>query len=193
MKALILNGSAPGDVTLQTVHKIVEDELLSIGWDVDSFILHEEKIAGCLGCFGCWAKTPGICVINDAGRAVATASIRCDLLILLTPVTFGGYSSELKKAMDRLIPNLSPFFIKIHGEVHHRPRYDRYPSFFGIGLLPDQDVESERIFRELVRRNAVNYHSPVHGACTVYRTQPPEEMRSEMRIFFNSLKTRRSI
>ncbi len=28
------------------------------------------KIANCVGCFGCWTKTPGRCVIRDDGTKV---------------------------------------------------------------------------------------------------------------------------
>ena len=73
--------------------------------------------------FGCWVKTPGQCVQDDPAREVARACARADLVVLFTPVTFGGYSSELKKAIDRSIPNLSPIFIRIRGETHHPCRY----------------------------------------------------------------------
>jgi hypothetical protein len=92
-------------------------------------------------------------------------------------VTFGGYSSELKKAVDRLIPLNSPFFKKISGEVHHKPRYGRYPRILAIGSLPGRDAESEQIFRTLVRQNAINFHSPASGAGFLYSTQTPQEMR----------------
>lgn len=73
-----------------------------MGWEVEPFILHDMEIHH-WGCFGCWVQTPGVCVIDDAGRDVARAVIQSDLAVFLIPVTFGGYSSELKKAVDRLI------------------------------------------------------------------------------------------
>jgi len=50
-----------------------------------------------MGCFGCWNKTPGTCVMKDDSAKIAKAVVNSDLLIFLTPITFGGYSSELKK------------------------------------------------------------------------------------------------
>jgi len=158
MKALILNGGAEADPEMETVHQIVRQELSRAGWDVREFILRNTAIANCLGCFGCWVKTPGTCVIPDAGREVAKAMIRSDMIVLLTPVTFGGYSSILKKAMDRIIPLVSPFFVKIHGEVHHKRRYDRYPDLFGVGLLRQEDAESRALFSTLIERNARNFY-----------------------------------
>jgi multimeric flavodoxin WrbA len=159
MKALILNGAKGGDAWMATIHRAVSKTMRAAGWELREFILADEPIADCMGCFGCWVKTPGVCVIPDLGRDVAEAVIGSDLLVLLTPVTFGGYSSILKKAIDRIIPLLSPFFMKIHGEVHHQGRYDRYPSFLGIGVMQSDDEESTRLFTTLIERNALNYQS----------------------------------
>ena len=94
------------------------------------------EIRPCIGCFGCWVQTPGECLIDDAARQIAPAIIGSDLVIYLTPVTFGGYSSELKKALDRCICLILPFFTKIDGEMHHKPRYDRYPGCSGWACCP---------------------------------------------------------
>lgn len=185
MKALILNGSTQEDKTLLDVQEVISDELKLKGWHVDAFMLHKTKIAGCLGCFGCWVKTPGICVINDAGREVARSVVQSAMMIFLTPVTFGGYSSELKKAVDRLIPIVSPFFVRIGGEVHHKPRYERYPMLVGLGVLPNKDEESERIFKTLISRNAINMHSPAHAVAVVSESDGFDEMRKEIHELFS--------
>ena len=132
------------------------------------------QIAPCLGCFGCWQRTPGVCVIDDAGREVARLAARCDLLVFFTRITFGGYSSELKKAVDRLIPNISPFFTRVGGEVHHRLRYAGAPRLLAVGLAAGPDEEAEGIFRELVERNAINGRNPAHAAAIVYDGRPPD-------------------
>ncbi len=180
MKAVVLNGSEKGDNALNTVYEIITDELKGIGWEVESFILHDTKIAHCLGCFGCWVKTPGIYVIDDAGHDVAMKVIQSDLTVFLTPVTFGGYSSELKKALDRLIPLISPFFMKIEGEVHHKPRYERYPRLMGVGVLPHPDEESEGLFKTLIGRNAINFRGPAHAGGVVLSSQSSEEIRENI-------------
>jgi multimeric flavodoxin WrbA len=93
---------------------------------------------------------------------------RRPVVVFLTPVTFGGYSSELKEAVDRLIPLVLPCFRTIDGEVHHVRRYDRYPSLLGLGLLPEPDAEQERIFRAVIERNAINMHAPSFGVSYLY-------------------------
>ena len=177
MKALILNGGTEADQDMDAVHQVARQELSRAGWCVQEFVLRDTAIADCLGCFGCWVKTPGTCVIPDAGREVAAAMIQSDIIVLLTPVTFGGYSSPLKKAMDRIIPLLSPFFTTINGEVHHKPRYDRFPDFFGVGLLGHEDNNSRAIFNRLIERNALNFH------CRAYSLAVP---RTEIRTLGSS-------
>ena len=101
------------------------------GHAVQSFQLRDTPIAYCRGCFNCWIKTPGICRTRDAGRYVARAFRASDAVFFLTPVTFGGYSSELKKALDRCIGLVAPFSTRVRGEVHHRRRYAAYPRLCG--------------------------------------------------------------
>ncbi|MCK4348083.1 MAG: flavodoxin family protein [Thermoplasmatales archaeon] len=187
MKALILDGSTEENFTLKIVHDVIIDEFKNMGWKVNSRVLRDLKIGSCYGCFKCWVQTPGICIIDDVERDIAKEAIQSDLLIFLTPVTFGGYSSELKKAVDRLIPLIMPFFIKIDGEVHHKSRYERYPSLMGIGVLPNEDKESEQLFKTLVNRNAINFHSPTHTAGVIISNQDKELIREEIKTLLSEV------
>jgi len=189
MKALILNGERKGESALSLVHEIIVNALSLNGWRVETIGLREAKIARCTGCFGCWTRTPGVCVINDSGREVARKVVQSDLLIYLTPVTFGGYSSELKKAVDRFAcPMLLPFFTKIDGEVHHKARYNPLPGLIGIGVLPRPEEESERIFTKLVKRNAINLHSPLSQSAVYYRSQSREQIGEGVSALLGNLR-----
>jgi len=172
-----LNGALAGDSFVAGVASSLQDALRAEGWTVMPWTLRDEKLAYCLGCFECWTKTPGLCRIEDAGRDVARSVIESDLAIFLTPITFGGYSSELKKAVDRIICLISPFFTRIggriDGEVHHHARYARYPAMLGIGVLPEPHAAQEEIFRTLIGRNAINLHAPAHSSAVIYRSQEP--------------------
>jgi hypothetical protein len=175
MKALLLNGKASENPTLEQVRRTLATELSVAGCALEVFELRHMDIAPCQGCFGCWEKTPGECLIDDASKEIARALVRAELLILLTPLTFGGYSSELKKALDRQICFISPFFMKIQGETHHKPRYPRSPRLLGLGVTKTKDPEAEGIFTTLVRRNALNFHSPLH-ASAVFDASAAQEM-----------------
>jgi multimeric flavodoxin WrbA len=180
-RALVLNGALPGDETLAPVEEALLALLRETGATVRDFQLRDIPLAYCQGCFECWIKTPGLCKTDgDAGREITGAMMGSDLMVLLTPVTFGGYSSEIKKAMDRSICIVSPFFRRIDGEVHHRRRYRRYPAIAGVGILREPDEEQERIFRTLVERNALNFDSPVTAVCVLPEGAPPPVVRDRL-------------
>lgn len=163
MKALVLDGGAEGDQLTALARREMEAALARDGYEVETVTLRERSIAACRGCFGCWVRTPGECVIADTGRDLVGDYIASDLCVYVTPVTFGGYSSILKAACDRVIPVLDPRFTKVAGEVHHKLRYERYPRRVALGTLPEPDPEAESVFRTLVTRNALNWHSVGHA------------------------------
>lgn len=181
MRAVILNGQVVGDREMTRVAEALETTLRASGWDVTHWRLANEKLRYCVGCFECWVKTPGQCKIDDTNRDIAADVVQHDLLIFLTPVTFGGYSSELKKAVDHLIQNISPFFRQWHGEIHHQPRYDRYAHLRVVGVVNGPDAEAEAIFRELSARNALNLFPPTHSTLMVTRGQDARAMAQQMR------------
>jgi multimeric flavodoxin WrbA len=181
MKAFILNGLEKKD---DMFYEMISNHLKQMNWEINTLSPQDKHIAPCQGCFGCWIKTPGICVIDDDGRDVVKMAVQSDMMLFLSPVTFGGYSSDLKKAIDRLIPIILPFFMKINGEIHHKPRYARSPLLIGVGLLSNPDEESEQIFKTLVARNAINLHSPLSAAGVVFRDYIPEKTRAEIKTLF---------
>lgn len=181
MKALILNGVPQGDLLAEKLCATLEGELKVRNYEGNLLNLADIEISPCLGCFGCWVKTPGVCVIDDAGRNVARAYMQSEMSVFITPVTFGGYSFQLKKAIDRLIPNLSPYFRKVGREIHHQMRYRRYPSSLILGILPEPDQEKENLFKTLAKRNSLNYEHPAWAVGVLYETQSDEEIREEIK------------
>jgi multimeric flavodoxin WrbA len=181
MKALLLDGSRAGDAASTQARELIEQELRGKGWEVSSLTLRDMEIAPCLGCFKCWTHTPGICVTDDAGTAVVKQFIASDLAVFLTPVTFGGYSSALKKALDRTLPVMLPFFRKFGGEVRHIQRYDNQPRIMALGVLPRPDPAAEQIFRTLVGRNAGNFGAPDRTFGVITGNMDAGGMKKEVR------------
>ena len=181
MNVLVLNGSPKGDSLAEKICGSLCEELKAQSHEGNFLNLADIEIAPCLGCFGCWVKTPGVCVIDDAGREVARTYIQSGMVVFISPITFGGYSYELKKIFDRLIPILSPFFKKVGGEIHHKMRYERYPHFLVIGILPEPDREKEEIFNTLIARNALNAEYQSWTSGILYGTQSSDELKAEIR------------
>ena len=180
MSYLILDGMYRDDSFIPKIEKIVSEEFQKRKINGETIILHEQEIKPCLGCFKCWAQTPGICIIDDYGREVAKKSIHSDNLIYITPVTFGGYSAELKKALDRAICLISPFFRVYKDEIHHETRYDKYPNLFVLGILENPNHEQEEIFNTLVKRNVLNNFAPKHTSQIIYFSDDEHEIKKKV-------------
>jgi len=178
-RALLLDGGLDDGAVTRAAAAAAADVLGGEDWQVTHLALREIEIAPCRGCFGCWVYSPGVCVIDDAGRDVARRAAQSDLLVFLTPVTFGAYSSELKKAIDRLIPNILPFFRRVRGEVHHVKRYARPARLLAIGVSASGSVDpdEEELFEKVVSRNAINFHAPVHRICVLGSQQDDAVVR----------------
>lgn len=183
MKALVLDGSREGDSLTPVAVLGMTSALAGRADFVELVKPRELAIAPCAGCFGCWTRTPGECVIKDDARDVVGSYVGSDLVVYVTPVTFGGYSSELKKLLDRIILSvLDPRFTVVGGEVHHRLRYRRFPKTVGFGTLPSPDPEAERLFARLVARNGINAHQRFDVEILAGVTDPVSARRSAERL-----------
>ena len=159
MKTLLLNGAKNGKSNVNNFAKMIEEELENRNYEVNNISLHKAEINNCTSCFECWVGTPGVCVIDDYAQELARLFINSNLVIFLTPIVFGGYSYQLKKALDRMIPLVSPFFKKFEGEIHHKKRYKESPAILGIGIMNKFNEKKAQIFETLVKRNCINFHS----------------------------------
>lgn len=182
MKCLVLDGGREGDFLTTVAFREMIAALEGRKIDVHPVRLREHSIAPCTGCFGCWTRTPGECVIGDDARDILMAYLGSDIAAYVSPVTFGGYSSLLKTILDRLIPVLDPRFAIVGGEVHHRLRYRRYPKTIVLGTLPSSDPEAERLFATLVARNGINLHRVMHAEILVGVKDPASARRCAERL-----------
>lgn len=90
--------------------------------------LADYKIDHCRGCFACWTKTPGKCIIKDDMEQLLQKYIAADLVIFATPLYFFTVTGLMKNFIDRLLPTAEPFLIestKTPGLTTHNSRYDK--------------------------------------------------------------------
>lgn len=123
--------------------------------DVVSFDLSHMKIAPCVGCFGCWTRTPGKCVIRDDAVRVYPRLAESDTAIYVSRVRYGGYDMVMKTMLERAIPVQQAFIRLLDGETHHVQRAV-VPKKATIVAYGVRDREEENLFRRLVARNAKN-------------------------------------
>ncbi|MFZ2269446.1 MAG: NAD(P)H-dependent oxidoreductase [Azonexus sp.] len=156
MKLVILDGTT-GD---SPASLCIRQAAPRAGATVTRFALADTRLAPCLGDFDCWTQTPGRCRTQDEAQEIAQAVHDADLVVFLTPLVFGGYSSALKKAVDRLIPLIDAFFHERLGLTRHLPRYAKYPALLCIGLADQPSDEARSIFADLAGGNAINLLAP---------------------------------
>lgn len=114
-------------------------------------------IRHCIGCFGCWVKTPGQCVIHDGYENTGADMGKCSELILISKCCYGSVSPFVKNVQDRAISYIHPDFVIRKGEMHHKRRYNNVISlsayFYGENIT---DAEKETA-RNILQANADNY------------------------------------
>lgn len=125
------------------------------GNDTKYFDLSSLKIANCMGCFRCWTKTPGKCVIRDDATAVYPCIAKSNKVIYVSRLKYGGYDSVMKTMLERAIP-IQQAFIRIHNDETHHVQRAVTPKQATIIAYGDIDEEERDIFRNLIARNASN-------------------------------------
>lgn len=122
----------------------------------DIIISNKLNIHHCIGCFGCWIKKPGQCIIKDDITFLGSKFAQADELIFITKCTYGGYSPFIKNVLERSISYLLPYFTIRQSEIHHKIRYqntlDLTVHFYG-----DVTEQEKQTAKKLVRGNALNF------------------------------------
>jgi multimeric flavodoxin WrbA len=154
MKAVILSDKDyQTDLCLELKREITsilgKDQNEAIAIDVG-----REDLAFCMGCFGCWVKKPGECVIRDGMAEINARFVESDLFIYLSPIVFGQFSANIKNAIDRFIPNVLPFFItRSDGSTVHPARYKKMPKTIAIGYGTDIPEEDTALFKDIIQKH----------------------------------------
>lgn len=117
----------------------------------------------CIGCFGCWVKTPGRCVIHDGYEGTGIDMGKCTELILVSRCCYGSVSPFVKIVQDRAISYIQADFVMRKGKMHHKRRYKNVITLsshlYGENIT---DAEKETAKKRL-QANADNYDGLVKG------------------------------
>ena len=85
----------------------------------------EKKIAPCRGCFGCWERMDGHCVIQDDQNELLDRYRMADVIIWSFPLYCYGMPSHLKAFLDRTIPLVKMKMVQeADGSVRHEALAD---------------------------------------------------------------------
>ena len=127
MQITTLLGSARKKGNTATVLGWVEEELVSLGHDVDRIYLNNKSISGCLGCAKCRENPDDIaCVQNDDAIDIMRQMVSSDVVLFASPIYFWGFPAQIKALIDRgysLVTN------------YHKPGHTSLMEGKRIGLL----------------------------------------------------------
>ena len=113
MEVLAINGSPHGGKgnTALILDPFLEG-LGDAGACVELVCTRDLDINPCLGCFGCWIKTPGQCIQKDDMAGLLPRLRQAEVWVFASPLYFDGPSAPLKNVMDRMTA-----FLRLPAEV----------------------------------------------------------------------------
>ena len=164
MKILAIQGSprpkaSNTDILLQEFLKGAQSQ----GAETETVYLKEKEIHSCIGCYTCWAKTPGVCVFNDDMPGLLEKVQICDILVYATPLYNFNVTALLKAFQERLLPLLDPHLIKM-GEIYRHPqRYKMNRKMVLISTCGFPEVSHFDALRHVFRHIEGNGQTPLVG------------------------------
>ena len=142
MKITIINGAPAGEWgDFETALAQLKVKLAG-QHDVEIFTVRDLNIKYCVGCFGCWIKTPAAVRSRTIWKTVLKSLIHADLQICVSPAVAGFVSSETKKVMDREIPMVLRLFEFLKANATTPVDMISWPDL-GIILMDDGNLDEE--------------------------------------------------
>jgi len=163
-KILIMNGSPrrkEGFIYfyLQYLIKGIEEA----GTRVEVVDIYDKQfnIEPCRGCFSCWTKTNGKCVIGGEANELIDRVNNTYVTIFAFPLYIDSIPAKLKAFLDRLFINVMPVFVPYNNLTRHplRNTRERYMALFSINGFPE--IEHFRPVVKTFQGIARNSHRPL--------------------------------
>lgn len=130
-------------------------ELSLKGTRVEYISLEGVSVKPCVSCGGCTYKTYGRCVTRDDGDWILPKVIGADVLLFVTPITFGSYSSKIKRVMDKFGLIMDRHYFMENGELVKGGMQGRRFKFYVLGIQEnciDAEIEA---FKQLHYENLI--------------------------------------
>ena len=126
MKILVLNGSPKEKSdTFRMTEAFLKGLNRNGEHEVNVIRVIDKDIAPCQGCFGCWERMDGHCVIEDDQNAILDIYREADVIIWSFPLYCYGMPSHLKAFLDRTIPLVKMKMVQTgDGTVRHEALAD---------------------------------------------------------------------
>lgn len=136
MRILAFN-SSPRDNETSKTELVLQTFLTGVrraGAVADTLYLRNYKINHCLGCYGCWLKTPGKCVQkDDMTETLFDRYLEADLVVLASPIYHATMNARMKLFVERTMPMVDP--LKASPEAKDVPhRFEKMPKLVAVSV-----------------------------------------------------------
>lgn len=164
MKILSVNGSPHKEKgNTYIIVKAFLEGAKEEGAEIQEIFLQDKKIGYCLGCYMCWAKSPGKCIQKDDMRDILSQVLQSDILVLSTPVYIDGVSAQTKTFIDRLIPILKAHFTVLNGHCRHKIGVNKMPGLFLISSCGFMEMDNFEPMIESLKKGCLNLYMEYKG------------------------------
>ena len=163
-KILIMNGSPrrkEGFTYFYLQYLIKGIEQTGTGVEVVDIYDTKFNIEPCRGCFSCWTKRNGKCVIEDEANELIDRVNNTYVTIFAFPLYIDSIPAKLKAFLDRVFISVMPVFVPYNNLTRHplRNTKERYMALFSINGFPE--IEHFRPVVKTFQGIARNSHRPL--------------------------------
>ena len=83
------------------IHDLKETEWEQIRPEYEGYevISDQGTIHPCIGCFSCWNKTPGQCILRDGYENMGELIHHASEVVVISRYTYGGFSGFVKNVL----------------------------------------------------------------------------------------------
>jgi len=129
MKILAFNASPrKSKGTTDVLMEAFIDGVKKSNADVEKHHIVDLNINGCLSCFTCWWKTPGVCVHRDDMDWIIPKLSEADILLFGTPIYGRNITHYMQRMVERTFPLSLPEMFAKDGQTSHPSRPRKIPS-----------------------------------------------------------------
>ena len=95
----------------------ISAELAQANHDIKYFSLQNMNIKLCYACRGCEEKTYRRCIVRDDADLILPYLVRSNTIIAVMPITYGSYSFQMKRIIDKFALLIDIYYRYKNGEL----------------------------------------------------------------------------